>query len=88
MGRRIFGKSGDGPPPPRLPKCDFIIVRIDPMIRVIRPRTPHEIQDRVTELSFNTIFWLEVGALAALLKLKDAGLLDPERFGRILFHHH
>ena len=70
----------------RLPKCDFIIVRIDPMIRVILPRTPHEIQDRVTELSFNTTFWLEVGALAALLKLKDAGLLDRERFGRILFH--
>lgn len=70
----------------RLPKCDFIIVRIDPMIRVVRPRTPHEIQDRVTELSFNTTFWLEIGALAALLKLKDAGLLDHERFGRILFH--
>ncbi len=70
----------------RLPKCDFIVVRIDPMIRVVRPRTPHEIQDRVTELSFNTTFWLEIGALAALLKLKDAGLLDHERFGRILFH--
>ena len=27
-----------------------------------------------------------MGALAALLKLKDAGLLDHERFGRILFH--
>ncbi len=26
------------------------------------------------------------GALAALLKLRDAGLLDRQRFGRILFH--
>ena len=70
----------------KLPKCDFIIVRIDPMIRVTLPRTPHEIQDRVTELSFNTTFWMEVGGLAVILKLMDAGLLDRERFGRILFH--
>ncbi len=70
----------------RLPKCDFIIVRIDPMIRIILPRTPHEIQDRVTELSFNTTFWMEVGGLAVILKLMDAGLLDRERFGRVLFH--
>ena len=70
----------------RLPKCDFIIVRIDPMIRVILPRTPHEIQDRLTELSFNTTFWMEVGGLAVILKLMEAGLLDRERFGRILFH--
>ena len=55
------------------------------MIRVIWPRTPHEIQDRVTELSFNTTFWMEVGGLAVILKLMDAGLLDRERFGRILF---
>lgn len=40
----------------------------------------------MTELSFNTTFWLEIGAFAALLKLKDAGLLDRERFGRVLFH--
>ncbi len=40
----------------------------------------------MTELSFNTTFWMEVGGLAAILKLKDAGLLDRERFGRILFH--
>ncbi len=29
---------------------------------------------------------MEIGALAALLKLTDAGLLDSNRFGRILFH--
>lgn len=70
----------------RMPKCDFIIVRIDPMIRVTLPRTPREIHDRVTELSFNTTFWMELGAVGILLKLMQAGLLDRERFGRILFH--
>jgi len=70
----------------KLPKCDFIIVRIDPIIRVTVPRTPSEIQDRMKELGFNTTFWLELSALAVILRFVDEGLLDRERFGRILFH--
>jgi NTE family protein len=70
----------------RLPKCDMIIVRIDPIIRVTVPRTPREIHDRVTEISFNSTFWLELSALGVILKFVDEGLLDRERFGRIFFH--
>jgi len=70
----------------RLPKCDLIIVRIDPVIRKDMPTTAREIQDRVTELSFNTSFWMELSALGAILQLVEEGELDRERFGRIFFH--
>ena len=70
----------------RLPKCDLIIVRIDPIIRTTVPRSPREIHDRVQEVGFNSTFWLELGALAIILRFVEEGLLDRERFGRILFH--
>jgi NTE family protein len=70
----------------RLPKCDLIIVRIDPVIRKEMPKTVRDIQDRVTELAFNTTFWMELSALGAVLALVEEGDLDRERFGRILFH--
>ena len=41
---------------------------------------------RVTELAFNTTFWMELSALGAVLSLVEEGLLDRDRFGRILFH--
>ena len=70
----------------RLPKCDFIIVRIDPVIRKDMPKTAREIHDRVTELSFNTTFWMELSAIGVILSLVEEGLLDRKRFGRIFFH--
>jgi len=70
----------------RLPKCDFVIVRIDPVIRKEMPRTARDVHDRVTELSFNTTFWMELSALGAILALVEEGELDRKRFGRIFFH--
>jgi NTE family protein len=70
----------------KLPKCDFVIVRIDPVIRKTLPATARDIHDRVTELSFNTTFWMELSAIGAVLRLVEEGELDRERFGRILFH--
>jgi NTE family protein len=69
-----------------LPRCDLLIVRSDPVERDRIPVTPREVQDRIVELSFNSSFWLELSAAAAMLRLTDQGLLDRERFGRILFH--
>jgi NTE family protein len=74
---------------PPLPKSDLIIVRIDPIIRNDEPRTVGEIQDRVTEVSFNATFWLEVSYLGLLLKLKNRGFLDDrftQRIDRLNFH--
>ena len=70
----------------RMPKCDMVVVRIDPIIRVDVPRTPREIEDRITELSFNTTFWLEMSWIGLLLRLVEEGELDRERFGRFFFH--
>jgi NTE family protein len=69
-----------------LPKCDFIIVRIDPVIRKEMPASARDIHDRVTELSFNTTFWMELSAIAAVLQLVEEGELNRERFGRLFFH--
>jgi NTE family protein len=70
----------------RLPKCDFIIVRIDPVVRKEMPATARDIHDRMTELSFNTTFWMELSAIGAVLSLVEEGELDRERFGRFFFH--
>ena len=70
----------------RMPKCDVVVVRIDPIIRVDVPRTPRDIQDRITELSFNTTFWLEMAWIGVMLSLVEEGELDRERFGRFFFH--
>lgn len=69
-----------------LEKCDIIVVRIDPVIRTELPRTPHDIIDRIKELSFNSTFWLEMSIFGFLLSLVEDGELDRERFGRFLFH--
>ncbi|HTY67988.1 MAG TPA: patatin-like phospholipase family protein [Alphaproteobacteria bacterium] len=71
---------------PFLPKSDLIIVRIDPIIRVDVPQSVREIHDRVTEVSFNSTFWMEAGAIGMLLKMKEAGWLKGERFERFNFH--
>jgi NTE family protein len=74
---------------PPLPKCDLILVRIDPIIRDDEPRTVGDIQDRVTEVSFNSTFWLEVSYRGLLLKLRNRGFLDDQfarRIDRLSLH--
>jgi len=70
----------------KMPKCDMIIVRIDPILRGEVPRTVRGIHYRVREIGFNSTFWLELAAFGLILKFVDEGLLDRERFGRINFH--
>ena len=70
----------------RMPACDFVIVRVDPVNRDQAPRSMHDIMDRVREIGFNSSFWLELATLAIILKLVDAGFLPSERFGRFRFH--
>jgi NTE family protein len=71
---------------PFLDKADFIIVRIDPIIRVEWPRSVREIHDRVTEVSFNSTFWLEAAAIGMLVGMRDLGVIKGERFYRFNFH--
>jgi NTE family protein len=71
---------------PFLPDVDVIIVRIDPIIRRDPPRSVREIHDRVTEVSFNSTFWLEATTIGVFLKMAEMGLIDRKRFGRFHFH--
>jgi NTE family protein len=50
------------------------------------PANVRDIYDRVTELAFNSTFWLELSALGVILALVEEGHLDRERFGRFFFH--
>jgi NTE family protein len=70
----------------KMPECDLIIIRIDPVIRPEVPRSKSDIFARTVEIGFNTAYWLELSALAVLLRFVDEGLLDRARFGRIRFH--
>jgi NTE family protein len=71
---------------PRQQKCDVIFVRIDPVMHGDTPHSVREINDRITDIIFNSTLVLEIGAIAMLLKFVDEGLLDRERFGRFFFH--
>lgn len=70
----------------RMPACDIVIVRVDPINRQVMPRSQHEIFDRVREIGFNSSFWLELTALAMLLKLMDEGHLSGEHLRQFRFH--
>jgi len=70
----------------KMPDCDLIMVRVDPVSRPEVPRSLHDIYERSTEIGFNSTLWLELGVLAAVLRLVEKGLLDRARFGRIRFH--
>jgi NTE family protein len=70
----------------RLPSCDFVIVRIDPVARADVPQSVREIDDRLMEISFNAASWTEIAAVGILLALVEQGLLDRARFGRFRFH--
>jgi NTE family protein len=63
----------------RLPNCDVIVVRIDPVHREAVPRKPVDIAERMLEISFNSTFWLEFSTLGFLSKLIDEGHLPRHR---------
>ena len=64
----------------KMPDCDLIMVRVDPVSRPDVPRSLHDIYERSTEIGFNSTLWLEIGVLAAVLRLVEKGLLDRARF--------
>ena len=70
----------------KMPDCDLIMIRVDPVNRTEVPRSLHDIYERSTEIGFNSTLWLEIGVLAAVLRLVEKGVLDRARFGRVRFH--
>jgi NTE family protein len=57
---------------------DVLIVHINPIVRDGTPTTPHEIDDRVNEISFNSSLIKEFRAIAFVQKLLDEGWLKDE----------
>jgi NTE family protein len=63
--------------------CDLIIVRVDPVHRREVPRSLPDIFHRTSEISQNSTFWMELGALAVVLRFVDE---RRSPFGRLRFH--
>jgi NTE family protein len=80
------GNPAFGPLLRKITECDLIIIRVDPVSRREAPRTMRDIFDRTVEISQNSTFWLELSAVAVVLRLVDQGLIDRTQLGRIRFH--
>ena len=57
---------------------DVLIIHINPIVRQGTPTTPHDIEDRVNEISFNSALIKEFRAVAFVQKLIGEGWLKEE----------
>jgi NTE family protein len=64
---------------------DVIIIGINPLLRAEVPRTAREIISRIDEISFNSSFFMELGAIAFVDELIKAGA--PKNVVKLLFVH-
>lgn len=79
----LTGNPALGPLLTKRPDCDLIIVRVDPVNRPETPRSLRDISNRTVEISHNSTFWLEIGAIAVVLRFVDDA---QSPFGRVRFH--
>jgi NTE family protein len=62
------------------------VVMVDPVNRVETPRSLRDIFERTTEISFNSAFWLELAAIASVLRFGEGGMLHQQPVALIRFH--
>ena len=79
----LTGNPALGPLLTKRPDCDLIIVRVDPVNRPEAPRSLRDILNRTVEISHNSTFWLELGAIAVVLRFVDEA---RSPFRRVRFH--
>jgi NTE family protein len=79
----LTGNPALGPLLTRVEDCDLIIIRVDPINRPEAPRTIQDVLNRTVEISNNSTFWLEIGAVAVVLRFVDE---SRSPFGRTRFH--
>jgi NTE family protein len=79
----LTGNPALGPLLTKRPDCDLIIVRVDPVNRPEAPRSLRDILNRTVEISHNSTFWLELGAIAVVLRFVDEA---RSPFKRVRFH--
>ncbi len=65
---------------------DILLVQINPIVRKATPRTAREIQDRLTEISFNAPLLAELRAVDFVARLIDEGKLSRDEYKRVLMH--
>lgn len=66
--------------------ADIVVVQINPVERRETPRTPHEIQNRLNEISFNSSLLKELRSIHFVTRLLDEGSLDESRYRRENIH--
>jgi len=79
----LTGNPALGPLLTKRPDCDLIIVRVDPINPAVTPRSLRDILNRTVEISHNSTFWLELGAIAVVLRFVDEA---RSPFGHVRFH--
>ncbi len=65
---------------------DIVLVAINPFTRSGVPMTPMDIQDRVTEIGFNTALLSELRAVAFVRRLLDGGRIERGKMKDVLMH--
>lgn len=66
--------------------ADTVIVQINPVERRGVPRTAHEIQNRLNEITFNASLLKELRAIDFVARLIDEGRLDAQTWRRARIH--
>jgi NTE family protein len=65
---------------------DLLLVKVDPLVRPGTPDTPHEIQDRLNEITFNAGLVSEMRAIAFVQKLHREGRVDAGAYKNLRLH--
>ena len=65
---------------------DIVLIQINPVERRETPRTAHEIENRLTEISFNGNLLRELRAVDFVTRLIDEGKLSRDEYKRVNMH--
>jgi NTE family protein len=65
---------------------DILLVQINPIERRSTPRTAEEIQNRLTEITFNGGLLRELRSIDFVTRLIDEGKLSKDEYKRVLMH--
>ncbi|MGQ7845457.1 patatin-like phospholipase family protein [Granulosicoccus sp. 3-233] len=66
--------------------ADIVVVQINPIERKGVPRTPMEIQNRVSEITFNASLLKELRSIEFVDRLLEAGKVDGHQYRREFIH--
>jgi NTE family protein len=65
---------------------DILLVQINPIERRATPKTAHAINNRLTEITFNSGLLRELRSIDFVLRLIDEGRLSADAYKRVLMH--